>query len=247
MKYYPEWTSFQELYQRATQSSKALETALAGRTAYTYLLPSNDALKPAMQVCVPACVCVMICGGVRVTGCLCGWLRGDASGEHAQIASKEVKHPAMQLVKHPAMHLLPPKHTHTHTGPEQGRQRRPLPAAGVPRAARDEAHPHRLEGRRERQDAAEGTRHQGQAWREVSESWACLCAAAVREWVNASLNSDEALSARHLLASRTGPMSVVAQQPDGRVAALPALMGVADRKAAASALLMLLQHLHRSF
>lgn len=50
VRYYPEWTSFQELYQRAAASSKALTDALAGRTAYTYLLPSNDALKPALQV-----------------------------------------------------------------------------------------------------------------------------------------------------------------------------------------------------
>jgi hypothetical protein len=57
IKFYPEWTSFQELYQRATQSSKALEGALAGRTSFTYLLPSNDALKPAMQVCVHVSVC----------------------------------------------------------------------------------------------------------------------------------------------------------------------------------------------
>ncbi len=49
IRYYPEWTSFQELYQRAAATSKALADALAGRTAFTYLLPSNDALQPAMQ------------------------------------------------------------------------------------------------------------------------------------------------------------------------------------------------------
>jgi uncharacterized surface protein with fasciclin (FAS1) repeats len=49
VRYIPEWSSFQELYQRASQASKSLETAFAGQSAYTYLLPSNDALKPAMQ------------------------------------------------------------------------------------------------------------------------------------------------------------------------------------------------------
>lgn len=69
----------------------------------------------------------------------------------------------------------------------------------------------------------------------------CRCSAGL----NAPLDSDKALSARHLLAGRTGPMSVARQQ-DGCVAVLPSLMGVADRKTAAVALLMLLQHLHRS-
>jgi hypothetical protein len=50
IQYYPEWTSFQELYQRASQTSKALQEAFAGRSAFTYLLPNNDALRPAMQV-----------------------------------------------------------------------------------------------------------------------------------------------------------------------------------------------------
>lgn len=49
IRHYPEWTSFQELYQRGAQSSKALADALAGRSAFTYLLPDNEALKPAMQ------------------------------------------------------------------------------------------------------------------------------------------------------------------------------------------------------
>ena len=50
IQYYPEWTSVQELYQRASQTSKALQEAFAGRSAFTYLLPNNDALRPAMQV-----------------------------------------------------------------------------------------------------------------------------------------------------------------------------------------------------
>lgn len=51
VNFYPEWSSFKELYQRASQSSKALTDAFAGVKAFTYLLPNNDALKPAMQVC----------------------------------------------------------------------------------------------------------------------------------------------------------------------------------------------------
>lgn len=50
IRHYPEWSSFQELYQRTAPTSKPLSDALAGRTAFTYLLPSNDALRPAMQV-----------------------------------------------------------------------------------------------------------------------------------------------------------------------------------------------------
>jgi len=49
VKFYPEWSSFQELYQRAALNSKTLADAFAGSAAYTYLLPTNAALKPAMQ------------------------------------------------------------------------------------------------------------------------------------------------------------------------------------------------------
>lgn len=50
VKFYPDWSSFQELYQRASLNSKSLADAFAGSAAYTYLLPTNAALKPAMQV-----------------------------------------------------------------------------------------------------------------------------------------------------------------------------------------------------
>jgi hypothetical protein len=110
IQYYPEWTSFQELYQRASQSSKALQDAFAGRSAFTYLLPNNDALRPAMQVCVDTGSTTSVCGVlVDTTGIV---LRVVTSGAH-QRTLKHSSHYAHAVAPSlntpvPALTPLPP-------------------------------------------------------------------------------------------------------------------------------------------